>query len=186
MPRKKNVAAEQNPTSQISPSANVEGSTISEPVGDIPSFELPTREAPVTNAAETSQESGAKGTWVSKLPEPHGRHGIDLGDGRRLVLSLNRRFNQNMIQFVPTSEGVDPRPSTEDTEFLKANGWRWRSEEKAWTRQLDKNTDEHHFARAKSDRQAEDQFVTLANAIRERNGLEPTSYDFGREIAIAR
>ncbi len=180
MPRKKKVAAEQNPTSQIFPPASAEGSTNSEPVGAITTFDVPAPETQVPNAAVTPQEPEAKGTWVSKLPEPHGRHGIDLGDGRRLRILLGRRFKQNMIQFVATEQGVDPRPSKEDTEFLKANGWRWRSEEKAWTRQLDKNTDQDRFARAKSDRQAEDQFVTLANAIRERNGLEPTEYSFGQ------
>jgi hypothetical protein len=111
-----------------------------------------------TPDAETSQpvagNSDPNRQWVSTLPEPHGRHGIDLGDGRRLVLSLSRRWYQNMIQFLATKEGVDPKPSKED-----------------------------RFARSKSDREAEDQFVTLANAIRGRNGLEPTEYSFGAVVA---
>jgi len=138
---------------------------------------------PATGEAAQADDPNQKGEWVSKLPEPHGRHGIDLGDGRRLVLLLSRRWHQNMIQFLPTKEGVDPRPSKEDTEFLKQNGWTWRPQEKGWTRQLEKSSEETRFARAYSDRDAEDQFVTLANTIRARNGLEPTAYSFGQEVS---
>jgi hypothetical protein len=88
-----------------------------------------------------------------------------------------------MIQFLATKEGVDPKPSKEDTEFLKGHGWSWRSAEKGWTRQLDKNSEGDRFARSKSDREAEDQFVILANAIRGRNGLEPTAYSYGLEAS---
>jgi hypothetical protein len=136
---------------------------------------------PVAGEPPEPGNSGQNRQWVGNLPEPHGRHGIDLGDGRRIVLSLSRRWNQNMIQFLATKEGVDPRPTQDDTEFLKGHGWTWRPAEKGWTRQLDKNSEEDRFARSKSDREAEDQFVTLANAIRGRNGLEPTAYSFSKE-----
>ncbi len=143
--------------------------------------------AAVTPDTDSSQPEasnpGENRQWVSTLPEPHGRHNIDLGDDRCLVLSLSRRFNQNMIQFVATKDGVDPKPSKEDTEFLKSHGWSWRSAEKGWTRQLNKNTDGDRYARSRSDREAEDQFVTLANAIRGRNGLEPTTYSLGTEAS---
>jgi N12 class adenine-specific DNA methylase len=138
---------------------------------------------PVAADAAEQGNSARNRQWVSNLPEPHGRHGIDLGDGRRIVLSLSRRWNQNMIQFLATKEGVDPKPSKEDTEFLKGHGWSWRSAEKGWTRQLDKNSEGDRFARSKSDREAEDQFVILANAIRGRNGLEPTAYSYGLEAS---
>jgi hypothetical protein len=147
--------------------------------------ETPDAETSVPAASEAAEPGSPDQNrqWVGNLPEPHGRHGIDLGDGRRLVLSLSRRWNQNMIQFLATKEGVDPRPSQEDTEFLKGHGWTWRPAEKGWTRQLDKNSEEDRFARSKSDRAAEDQFVALANTIRGRNGLEPTEYCFGLEAS---
>jgi len=72
---------------------------------------------------------------------------------------------------------VDPKPKSEDgdTQWLREHGWRWRSEEKAWTRQLDKNTDENWAARGNSDLEAHEQFVELANRIRQRNFVEPVS-----------
>jgi hypothetical protein len=138
-----------------------------------------------TQSPQPDADEGAR-QWTSTLPEPHGRHSIDLGDGRQLKFSLSRRWHQNMIQFLATKEGVDPRPTPEDTEYLKRNGWTWRQQEKAWTRQLAKSDDDNRFARAYSDRDAEDQFVTLANAIRARNGLEPTAYSFGQDFGRGR
>lgn len=145
-----------------------------------PAEELPPAPPDVTHDAPAPEEGERK--WASSLPEPFGRHSIDLGDGRTLKLSRSNRWQQMRIEFVSQKDGVDPRPSKEDTEFLKQHGWRWRAEEKAWTRQLDRNTDDNRFARANSDRAAEDQFVTLANAIRARNGLEPVSYQIGNGI----
>ena len=153
------------------------------PISDIPPPENRSTAAADQLPARKAQEPETKGQWVGKVEDPHGRHGIDLGDGRRLRFLLGRRFKQNVIKFVATAEGVDPRPSKEDTEFLKANGWRLEDEEQAWTKQFAKNTDEDRWGRAKSDRQAEAQFVTLANAVRGRNGLEPTGYDFGQNAA---
>jgi uncharacterized protein YkwD len=113
-----------------------------------------------------------------KWPDPVSRHGIDLGDGRWMQLSRSNRWQQMQIRFIPQREDVDPRPSKQDTAFLKEHSWRWRGDrnEKYWSRQLEKNTPENPDARANSDRDAELQFVELANRIRQRNGLEPVSY----------
>lgn len=118
---------------------------------------------------------GEKKQWVDKGPQ--GRHRIDLGDGRILRLSRSERWQQMRIEFLPGKEGVDPKPKAEDgdTQWLKDHGWRWRGEEKAWTRQLDRNTDENWAARGNSDLEAHEQFVELANRIRQRNGQEPVS-----------
>lgn len=126
-----------------------------------------------TGPGDTAMEGEKK--WVDKGPV--GRHRIDLGDGRILRLSRSDRWQQLRIEFIAAKEGVDPKPKTEDgdTQWLREHGWRWRGEEKAWTRQLDKNTEENWAARGNSDLEAHEQFVELANRIRARKGLEPVS-----------
>jgi N12 class adenine-specific DNA methylase len=189
MPRKKKVAAVKEtpvptPAQEIPPPTIQEGSPASVHAADMPSSDIPVPQLqprPEDTPAQPVHERESNDQWTSKFEDPHGRNGIELGDGRRLRLLLGRRFKQNMIRFVSTSEGVDPQPSEQEKEFLRANGWRERAEEQAWTKQLAKNTDEDRWARAKSDRAAEAQFVTLANNIRNRNGLEPTGYDFGQQ-----
>jgi hypothetical protein len=79
------------------------------------------------------------------------------------------------MEFLPDRDDVDPRPSKEDTDFMKERGWRWRGEEKAWTKQLARNTEEKWAARGDSDLEAHKEFVELANLIRQRNGHEPVS-----------
>jgi hypothetical protein len=127
-------------------------------------------------AAETEPAGdGEKKQWLDKGPK--GRHRIDLGDGRVLRLSRSERWQQMRIEFLAGREGVDPKPKAEDgdTQWLKDHGWRWRNEEKAWTKQLAKNTDENWAARGNSDQESHEQFVDLANRIRQRHGLEPVS-----------
>jgi hypothetical protein len=126
-------------------------------------------------APETGTNEGEQKKWVDKGPRD--RHRIDLGDGRALRLSRSERWQQMRIEFIATNEGVDPKPKSEDgdTQWLREHGWRWRGEEKAWTRQLDKNTDENWAARGNSDLEAHEQFVELANRIRQRNSMEPVS-----------
>lgn len=130
---------------------------------------------PEEAGADETAGDGEKKQWVDKGPQ--GRHRIDLGDGRVLRLSRSERWQQMRIEFLAGKEGVDPKPKAEDgdTQWLKDHGWRWRGEEKAWTRQLDRNTDENWAARGNSDQEAHEQFVELANRIRQRNGCEPVS-----------
>ncbi len=120
----------------------------------------------------------------SRWQDPRGRHTIDLGDGRKLRFLRSERFRQVRIEFL-APEGVDPKPKREDgdTQWLREQGWTFRDQEKAWTRQLAKNTPEEPHARGNTDRLAQEQFVTLANRIRERNGKERIDYTFGEQLA---
>lgn len=147
-----------------------------------PVVEQPAPPPPVEQAPDVQPQEEGERKFTDAVQKPVGRHTIDLGDGRLLKLSRSNRWQQMRIEFKAQREDVDPRPAKEDTEFMKGNGWRWRAEEKAWTRQLERNSDENRFARADSDRQGEDQFVELANRIRARNGLEPVSYQLGNGI----
>jgi hypothetical protein len=157
-----------------------------------------TEETAKATIPQPESDSDSEKKWT--LPERHGRHSIDLGDGRLMRLTLNRRFNQNLIQFVATREGVDPKPTAEDNEYLKAHGWIWRREETGRTKQLLSADDkaavqaifekdgelpanmERAKRRGTNDRQAEDEFVELANRIRQRNGLPPVDYSLNQGV----
>lgn len=124
---------------------------------------------------------------------PRGLAFIDVGDGRRIHLYRNNAMQQVGIRFI-AAEGTDPWPSKEDTQFLKDHGFRWRGEEKLWTRQFltpeDKErlgameaaegTEQAKLARSRLRiqvmQEAEQLFVQLANEIRSRNGLEPIHF----------
>jgi len=157
--------------------------------GDVGVSPLPEERGPGEDAitfpqqpdqSASSSPDQQSGQFVSKIPDPHGRHGINIGDGRGMRLFLNRRFRQNAIMFT-APEGENPKPDKEDTDWLREHGWTWRNEEKVWTKQLARDSEEAPWARANSDKQAEDEFVDLANRIRERKGMAPVDYAFGRE-----
>lgn len=131
-------------------------------------------QSPSSSGAEQPRE------FTTRIPDPQGRHGINLGDGRQMRLFINRRFRQNAIMFT-APEGEDPKPEKEDTDWLREHGWTWRNNEKVWTKQLARDSEEVPWARANSDKQAEDEFAELANRIRERKGMAPVDYAFGRE-----
>lgn len=123
--------------------------------------------------------------WVNSTPDPFGRDSIDLGDGRRLQLNRSGRWQQMQIKIVATQDGVDPKPKKEDgdTQWLRERGWNWKgdSETKAWTVQLltpeekDLPAPEKARRRAAVDKQAGQDFIELAQRIRERNGLPPVT-----------
>ncbi|MFO0966435.1 MAG: hypothetical protein U0793_12740 [Gemmataceae bacterium] len=146
-------------------------------------------ETPPGDAYEPAGSSTATEQFPPQERESEGRkfvellphHVTDLGDGRRLTLTRDRRFQQERIQFVALSDDVDPRPSVDDVEFLKQHGYKWRSESRAWVRQLAKSTEENRTARGDSDKAAEDAYAKLANRIRERNGLPATQYSLSEE-----
>lgn len=135
--------------------------------------------------SETEASGEERKPFVSKLPDPHGRHQIDIGDGRKMRLYLNRRFFQNAIQFT-APDGQNPKPDAEATTWLKDHGWTWRNQDFVWTKQLERNSEQAPYARAGSDKQAEDEFVELANCIRERKGLEPVQYAFAEDRGAGR
>jgi hypothetical protein len=148
---------------EVEPTGASAGTPVSESYAEMP---------PTETLTEQSAEAGEpQKKWV----DPVGRHRINLGDGRHLTLSRSNRWQQMQIRFIPDRDDVDPRPSKEDTDLMKEYGFRWRAEEKAWTKQLDKNTEENWAARGNSDLAAHEQFVELANRIRQRNGLEAVS-----------
>lgn len=132
--------------------------------------------APVNSEAEQ---------FVSKLPNPHPRHQIDIGAGRKMHLLLNRRFRQNAISF-EGSDGKTTTPDNEAAEWLKQRGWKERPEEQVWTKQLAKKTDSERYARANSDWRAEDEFVELGNLIRQREGLSQLEYTFAQSRQASR
>ena len=120
------------------------------------------------------QETESQGQWTSKLPDPFGRHGIALGDGRSIRLLRSGRFQQAQIEF-NAPEGENAKPDAKYTAWLRDHGWTWRQEERAWTKQFDKNTEEARFARANSDLATQMEFIELANLIRQDKGLEPVA-----------
>ena len=135
-----------------------------------------------TTEGQPEEQGGARKPFVGRLPDPHGRHMIDIGDGRKMRLFLNRKFNQNAIQFT-APEGENSKPAPEDIGFLKDHGFQWRNDERVWTKQLARNTDENRYARGDSDKEAEDEFVELANRIRARKGMQPVEYSFSEQRA---
>jgi hypothetical protein len=116
-------------------------------------------------AADAPREAATQGKNTSKLRDPFDRHGIALGDGRRLRLFRSDRFKQARIEFI-TPQGKAGEPDEKYTPWLSEHGWTLRSEERAWTKQLAKNTEEARFAHANSDLAAQLEFIELANLIR--------------------
>ncbi len=160
----------------------------------------PDSAAPKEAAAPAAEPYAERGAWQSKLSDPYGRHSISLGDGKLMRLFRHNRFQQNAIIF-SAPEGDDPKPPKEATALLLDRHWRWRPEiqEKPWTKQFLSPDDkaaieqiqaekgeqaaraERSRRRAAGDRLAEEDFVEVANLIRQKNGLEPVDYNFGRD-----
>jgi hypothetical protein len=83
----------------------------------------------------------------------------------------SNRWQQARIQFL-APEAEDPKPDVKYTRWLREHGWQWRGgEEKAWTKQFAKNSEEDRYARSNSDLAMELQFIELANLIRADKGL---------------
>lgn len=168
-----------------------------------PAVDAQAENAPhVTTEATLGAQPGVAA--VDDRPQKQGVHSgprgvafIDVGEGRRIHLYRNNAMQQVGIRFT-AAEGSDPRPSKEDTQFLKDNGFRWRGDEKLWTRQFltpeDKErlgsmeeTDGSEQAKLARSRlriqvmqEVEQLFVQLANEIRGRNGLEPIHFSVGQ------
>jgi hypothetical protein len=94
-----------------------------------------------------------------------------IGNNRRIRFSRNQ-FQQALITFT-APEGDDPKPDVKYTQWLRTHGWDFdkRPENKYWWKQLPRNSEEAPFARAQADRAAEQEFLELANLIRQDNGL---------------
>ena len=141
---------------------------IQEELDDCPPIDQPTEVRP-EGPAEESQSPG--GSFLKP------RHQIDIGNGHKIHFIRNQRFLQNAIS-LESPEGKNIRPDSDDFEWLESRGWKWREQELLFTKQLDRNTDSQRYARANSDRFAQDEFVELGNLIRQRNGMAPIDYEF--------
>jgi hypothetical protein len=157
-----------------------------QPVTDAPA-EIPVPTAPPI-AEPPPEPPPAEPTPAVRLaapPTPAGaatRDRIDLGDGREMRLMRSRtdeRPKVNRIQFFATREGVDAKPSDEDRRMLVAEGWSYYGSEHAWRKPLAYSDEQHPTARGDSDKKMHEEFVELANAIRERNGLPHVIPSYG-------
>jgi hypothetical protein len=157
-----------------------------------------TQDAPAgaQEAEPPADDTAQQKQWADQ--GPRGIASIDLGDGRRIHFIRNNAMQQVGITFA-AKEGVDPRPSKEDTQFLKDHGFRWRGGEKIWTRQFFTPEDKEHLGKVEAEQgqqqarvergrirvrvmsEAEGVFEALANTIRQRNGLEPSQLSFSRD-----
>lgn len=165
-----------------------------EPVTEVPAdIPVPTAppvtEQPVPTepplAAEAPPAEPTPAVHLAAPPTPAGavtRDRIDLGDGREMRLMRSghdERPKMNRIQFFATREGVDAKPSDEDRRTLVANGWSYYGSEHAWRKQLAYSHEQHPTARGDSDKVMHEEFVALANMIRERNGLPHVIPSYG-------
>lgn len=159
-----------------------------------------TSDTPTTPQGGTAQTNPEESkTWAQEgshkaerkwIESPDPRDTIDLGDGRRLEFYRNNQYQQVGVRFT-APEGVNPKPSAEETQWLKDQGYeKWRPETKSRTMQLltpeqkneiaaieEINQDDAIYTkarmRAKADFDAQATVVELANIIRGRNGLRP-------------
>jgi hypothetical protein len=198
------AGAERNPPMAPEQSAEEifasEGQTLQDAMtNQLPTATLAPPATPTTAVTTNEAAQGEPGEkkWT-EAPDPFGRYNIDLGDGRRLRFFRSNRFQQVGISFYSNDESVDPKPSGEETEWLKSNGFdRYRPQAKGRTMQLvsqdqkeeidemeDKRGEQSaKFLRAKfrmeTDLAAEQAFVEFANSIRVKNGLEPVESSIG-------
>jgi len=183
MARRKATAAAEN--SETTPSENV-----NEPVN-------PPAEMRASAPVEPLPDDKAETKWVDT--GFRGWNHISLGDGRTIHFSRNDSTQQIAIHF-EADEGVDPRPAKEDRDFLRANSFQWITNEKKWLRSFFTPEQKAYFKqlsvdnpqqakleraqiRAEVNRQGEETFMQLANAILIRNGQEPKETFFRQDRA---
>lgn len=115
----------------------------------------------VEHVAEQQAEA-ARGDPKVRLPDPFYFQTICLSadkNGPRMRLGRSNRYQQVIMQF-------DEKPNQDTTDALKHDGWRWRSEERVWTKQLDKD------ARWRTQADAQRLFQLLGDKLRAEKGLE--------------
>jgi hypothetical protein len=101
----------------------------------------------------------------SLLPDPHWYKSISLGpdnDSPHIHLARSYRYKQMQVRF-------DEKPAKEITQQLHEAGWRWNSNERVWTIQIESGNQYAVVAAA------EQLFRRLGNQIREQNGLPPVA-----------
>jgi hypothetical protein len=151
MPRKKKVTP--------APDADVAGETVA-PVTSI----IETAKAETVAVIETPAEPA---TTTSR---PQWIQTVNLGrenSGPKMRLGRSERFQQMVIQF-------DEKPTDETRIHLGEAGWRWRSAEGQWTKQLD------FGSRARDQLEAEKLFADIARYERSERGLPTTPHSVSR------
>jgi hypothetical protein len=119
---------------------------------------------PLTSASTLPPPNTEFASRVQR-PDPFGEMTIALcndNDGPKARLYRNRRFQQMAI-------GFDEKPDEGIRQELREDGWTWRTAESAWTKQLGERPGETH-------RSAVAMFASIANEIRQANGLEPVTF----------
>ena len=119
-----------------------------------------------------SANDAPAGEWTSKLPDPHNRDTVNVGNGETLRLARGTRFLQNRISFAGP-EGSEPSLDSKYAAWLEERGWKYRPEENVWTKQLQRPAEDERYARSKSDVAMEREFVELANLIRADRSMPP-------------
>jgi hypothetical protein len=115
-------------------------------------------------AGDSSEPQKPEGKTWPAAPEPYGIRAVALSadnDGPVMRLLRSNKYQQMQIQF-------DDKPDEAVRARLNADGWKWRTVEKVWTKQLDPE------ARWRTQADAEAVFKELADAIRAERGLAPT------------
>jgi len=109
--------------------------------------------------------TGAVFTDVAQGPDsakpPHAFQSIalsDANDGPMMRLLRSNQFQQMQMQF-------DEKPDEKYRQMLTQQGWKWRGEEKVWSKQLDKDN------RWRVHADAEKLFNEIGSAIRADKGL---------------
>lgn len=126
--------------------------------------------APVARASELLQEpkpDELRGEPQHRKyqPDPLPFASISLSernDGPKMRIFRSQRFQQMALQF-------DEKPDAKYTEMLRDAGFRWRGDDKVWTRQIPREE------KWKSHADAERLFTEIGNSIRADKGLEPVT-----------
>ncbi len=132
--------------------------------------EVAMQAAPVVRASELQQEPRPEAMdgpaeFRPRQPDPMPFASITLGDRNdapKMRLFRSQRFQQVALQF-------DEKPDAKYTEMLREAGFRWRGDDKVWTRQIPREE------KWKSHADAERLFAAIGNAIRADKGLEPVT-----------
>lgn len=120
-----------------------------------PATEIVTDLAESTALPESTAEPEPQ---KSRMPDPHPYARINLGDDQSMRLWRNERKAELAITFTE-------KPEPQYTQMLKEAGFRWRGEDKAWVKPMDRD----QKWRATAD--AEKAFHAVGDAIREAKGL---------------
>jgi hypothetical protein len=175
-PTEHSTAALGEPTTEVTPAPDIFDQVIAARQADqvppetLAKVEAAMEAAPVVRASELQQEPRPES--LSDHGEQRTRHAdplpfasITLGESNnapKMRLFRSQRFQQMALQF-------DEKPDVKYTEMLREAGYRWRGDDKVWTRQINRTE------KWKSHADAERIFSEIGNSIRADKGLEPVA-----------